>query len=215
MAHSDEDRGEQQLRTPVTRTEVSFRVKNSRFIAHLIPVRTRNEVDTALAALHAEHPEATHIVYAFSLGPPKSRQFGQSDAGEPKGTAGRPVLAVVEGRGVTNALLAVIRYFGGTKLGTGGLVRAYGDAAALVIDAARFSPLRRMFRARVAVAYPAHEAVRDLVTSLGGAVLREEYGTAVSIDLMAPEDVRDELVAGLRDRTRGAADPQLGEAYWG
>ncbi|MFP4484815.1 MAG: IMPACT family protein [Spirochaetota bacterium] len=203
------------LRVPASRGEVSLRIKNSRFIAVLIPVSTQAEVDEALAGLHAQHPGATHIVYAFSLGPPMSRLLGQSDAGEPKGTAGRPVLAVVEGKGVTNALLSVVRYFGGTKLGTGGLVRAYGEAAAAVMEAVRLTPLRRLCAGRVEVDYATYEPVRNLVTALGGAVLREEYGTTVSIDLIVPEEARDELAAALRDRTRGVTEPIFGEPYWG
>ena len=203
------------LRVPIKRTETSLRIKNSRFIGVLLPLSSREEVDANLQALRGEHPGATHVVHAFSLGPPKSRLFGQSDDGEPKGTAGRPVRAVLDGRGVTNALLAVVRYFGGTKLGTGGLVRAYGETAGNVLDGARLEELRRICTARVSVDYAAYEAVREAAVSAGARVSGETYGTSVRLCLTIPDAAQDRILGAIRDASRGAAKIEVSEGFWG
>jgi uncharacterized YigZ family protein len=203
------------LRVPTHRSETSLRIKNSRFIAILLPISSRAEAESALQALRNEYPDATHVVHAFAVGPAKSRLFGQSDDGEPSGTAGRPVLAVLDGRGVTNALLAVVRYFGGTKLGTGGLVRAYGDAAAAVLNGARLKELRRVRTASISLDYAVHEAAREAAVSAGARISGEEYGTAVQLALTFPETAQEAVVAAVRDATRGAADIEVSETFWG
>ena len=203
------------LLAPTAPAEVSYRVKNSRFIAVLRPVRGREEVEDALEELWDHHPEATHIVYAFAVGPPRSRSFGQSDDGEPKGTAGRPVLSVLDGRGITNALVAVIRYFGGTRLGTGGLVHAYGDGARRVLDGASFAPLRRMCAFRLRIEYALQSSIREGLSVVGALVAEEVYDTAVEIRGTVPAEREEELRRELRDRSRGAVEPELGEPYWG
>ena len=103
-------------------------VKNSRFLAELFPVATQEGARTILAAQKSRWPDIRHVVHAFAIGP-QANILGCSDDGEPAGTAGRPALEVLKGSGVTNVLLTIARWFGGTKLGTGGLVHAYGDAA--------------------------------------------------------------------------------------
>lgn len=108
--------------------------KGSRFIAEAIPVRSQAEIDTEVEAIRKREFKATHHCYAFRLAP-DGRTFGYSDAREPVGTAGPPILRQIEGRQLVNTLVVVTRYFGGTKLGTGGLIRAYGDAAAEVLNA--------------------------------------------------------------------------------
>ncbi|NBC30396.1 MAG: DUF1949 domain-containing protein [Spirochaetes bacterium] len=203
------------LRVPTNRTEASLRIKNSRFIGVLLPVSSREGVDATLEELRSEHPGATHVVHAFSLGPPKSRLFGQSDDGEPKGTAGRPVLAVLDGRGVTNALLAVVRYFGGTKLGTGGLVRAYGQTAAAVLDEARLEELRRVCTATVSVDYTSYEAVREAAVNAGARVSGEYYGTSVTLCLTIPEAAQESILGAVRDASRGGAELEVSKGFWG
>lgn len=109
--------------------------KNSRFLAELTPVKTQAEARETLKLFKQKYADATHVVHAFITGN-NAEIMGMSDDGEPAGTAGRPVMDVLKGRGVTNVILTVTRWFGGTLLGTGGLVKAYGDAAKLVLDKA-------------------------------------------------------------------------------
>ena len=125
--------------------------KQSRFIAHLMPFRMYEEV---LAALRAEHPKARHFVTAFRY----INEFdqvveGSSDDGEPRGTSGKPTLAVLQGSDLINVAVVTVRYFGGTKLGTGGLVRAYSDAANLAVKAAALEPYQKEAGLVVSCAY--------------------------------------------------------------
>ena len=108
-------------------------IKNSRFIAELFPVTSQKEAREKLHEQKIKYSDASHVVHAFLVG--KNAEIsGMSDDGEPSGTAGRPVLDVLKGSGITDLILTVTRYFGGTLLGTGGLVHAYGDSAKAVLE---------------------------------------------------------------------------------
>jgi uncharacterized YigZ family protein len=116
-------------RTLAGPVRAELKVKGSLFIAEAFPIATPEEVAAHLAAIRKRTFDATHHGFAYRLGD----DFRYSDGGEPFGTAGQPILRQIDARGVTNTLVVVTRYFGGTKLGTGGLIRAYGDAAAAVL----------------------------------------------------------------------------------
>lgn len=123
-------------RTIRSRTITEIKVKGSRFIAEAIPVLSEEEVAGEIEAIKKREYSATHHCTAYRLGPDGSL-FRYNDDGEPSGTAGLPILRQIDARSLTNTLVVVTRYFGGTKLGTGGLIRAYGDAANEALDAAR------------------------------------------------------------------------------
>ena len=108
-------------------------IKGSRFIAEVFPVETQQEARDKLKEQKTHYSDATHVCHCFITGL-QAEVMGMSDDGEPSGTAGRPMLDVLKGRNLTNVLLTVTRYFGGTLLGTGGLVKAYGDSAKLVLE---------------------------------------------------------------------------------
>src|SRR5688572_19497440 len=110
---------------PAETTRVEIRVVNSRFIATIAEARTAEDAHAFIAAIRAEFANASHNVYAFRAGYGASVIEGMSDDGEPSGTAGRPALSVLRGADLGDVVLVITRYFGGTKLGTGGLVRAY------------------------------------------------------------------------------------------
>lgn len=115
--------------------ETELMVKGSRFLAEITPVESQAEARETLKVFKQKYADATHVCHAFVAGLGRE-VMGMSDDREPSGTAGRPMLDVVKGRNVTNLLLTVTRWFGGTLLGTGGLVKAYGDSAKLVLDKA-------------------------------------------------------------------------------
>jgi uncharacterized YigZ family protein len=132
-------------------TAQTLEVKQSKFIAHLVPYRIYDEV---LAQLKTEHPKARHFVVAWRY----INAFDQivehsSDDGEPKGTSGKPTLAVLAGNELINSAVIIVRYFGGTKLGTGGLVRAYSDACNLVIAHGVFGAYVKEESYRIAALY--------------------------------------------------------------
>lgn len=118
-----------------------FKVKGSAFIADIIPAGSKEAVDTALTAIRKEFYDATHHCFAYRLGPTGS-VLRAADDGEPSGTAGRPILLILTSAKLTDTLLVVTRYYGGTKLGTGGLARAYAEAAQQAVSMAK---IRQVF----------------------------------------------------------------------
>ena len=125
--------------------------KQSKFITHLMPYSMYAEV---LASLKAEHPKARHFVTAFRyINEFEQVVEGSSDDGEPKGTSGKPTLAVLQGQALINIAVITVRYFGGTKLGTGGLVRAYSDATNMVIESATLVSYEKHEKLRVSCVY--------------------------------------------------------------
>src|SRR5215212_5064220 len=118
---------------PAGLAQAEIRAANSRFIASVAPSATVEAARAVIAGIRAEMPDANHHVYAYIIGHGATTTLGMSDDGEPAGTAGRPALAVLRGSRLGDITLVITRYFGGTLLGTGGLVRAYGDAAKAVL----------------------------------------------------------------------------------
>jgi uncharacterized YigZ family protein len=180
--------------------------KRSRFVADAVPATAVAAAEAGIARIRAEHPDASHVVYAYLVGDERSEQAGLSDAGEPKGTAGRPVMEILRGSGVRDVLLTVVRYFGGTKLGTGGLVHAYGDAARAVLE--RLHTRERVDRvtAICSVPYDLLERTRQLIDAAGGAVVDEEYGTSVALVWEMPSEHLDALREQVLDLSRGGVD---------
>ena len=158
-----------------------------------------------VAEIARELPDATHHCWAFVAGPPGSTtHIGMSDAGEPKGTAGRPILTALLHSGVGEVVAVSSRWFGGTKLGTGGLARAY--AAGVAHALAGLPTERRVERValEVTVAYAHVDAVRRLAGELEAVVEEEAYGEAVRYRLAVPSGRVDLLHAGVADATAGA-----------
>ena len=115
------------------RAEAEIEVKRSRFIAIALPANTPEDVRNAVLSIRKEHPDANHVVHAAVIGK-AGTMYSSSDDREPKNTAGRPALEVLKGSGVTDITVCIVRYFGGTLLGTGGLVHAYGETSKLALE---------------------------------------------------------------------------------
>ena len=113
--------------------QVELEVKRSKFLTFAAPASTREEADNFIRSLRNQHPRANHVCWAYIAGAPNTTIRSMSDDGEPSGTAGRPMLKILEYSGFGDIVVAIVRYFGGTKLGTGGLQRAYSDAVTLVL----------------------------------------------------------------------------------
>ncbi len=160
---------------------VELRVANSRFIGTLTPVFTVEEARAFIARVREEFADASHNVPAFVIGHGASVITHSSDDGEPAGTAGRPALAVLEGSGLGDVAVVVTRCFGGTKLGTGGLVRAYGDTVRTLLAE---TPLARKVATETVlfeVPYDRLELARLLVGEQGGLVLDETFAGEVTV----------------------------------
>lgn len=178
-------------------------VRRSRFIADLAATKTREESEEILRARRADYADASHVVYAFVIGGENAQTVGMSDDHEPHGTAGRPVLDILLGRRLTNAIITVVRFFGGTKLGKGGLVRAYSEAARLAIDAAVIEELRETVAFRIQIEYAYYDAVRRFLKDSGTSAIREEFGTGVVIEGEIDVQDTERLQQFVADLTRG------------
>jgi len=179
-------------------------VRRSRFIAVALPVSGREEATGEIARLRAEHPGANHVCWALLAG----GHSGMSDDGEPSGTAGRPILEVLRHHDLEGVLGAVVRYFGGVKLGAGGLVRAYTDAiATALLDA---EVIERIPETTLAVTadYGDAERIRRWADGEGFTVPDVAYGESVRLTLVLPEARSAEAVDAIRDLTGGRAQPE-------
>lgn len=177
--------------------------KGSRFIATATPVQDEDAAKAALAELRAEMPDATHHCSAWRLAMPNLERA--NDDGEPGGSAGRPILAQLQGRDLFNVAVIVTRYYGGTKLGVGGLVRAYGSAAAAALDAAKTEPYVPKIDLRIVHGYPESGDVERTLTELGATELSADYATDVRRRVEIAIDREQALRVGIRDATRGRA----------
>ncbi len=174
-------------RVPRKQARVETRAGNSRFISTIAPAATMPDAQALLRQIRAEMPDATHHVYAFRIGHGNSVSERMSDDGEPSGTAGPPALAILRGSGLGDVALIITRYFGGTKLGTGGLVAAYSAAARAALDVVETEEkvVRRPYE--IVVPYNLLEQTRRLVASCDGIIENEEYGQAIRLIVDIPE----------------------------
>jgi uncharacterized YigZ family protein len=172
---------------PSAASRGEVREKGSRFLAVVVPVADEAAATSALDGLRQEYRDATHVCWAWRLGHPARER--SADAGEPAGTAGLPILQVLRGAGLSDALLAVVRWFGGTKLGKGGLARAYAAAAREALEGVgRVERVETVVR-ELSLGYAAVGAVKRLLEAPGVRLEEEQYGDSVrfvvSVDLPA------------------------------
>ena len=193
-------------RIPAAEHRTRDEISRSRFVTTLAPAPTVDDAHAFVARVRAEFPDATHNCWAFVAGPPGSTgRIGMSDDGEPHGTAGRPMLTALLHSGVGDVAAVVTRYYGGTKLGTGGLVRAYGGCVAGALATLPTVERVTWVPREAVVAYDAVAAVQQLVAAHGGRITAEVYAADVRYDLELPEAAADAFAGALRDATRGRA----------
>ena len=187
-------------------------VLNSRFIATLAPVFSIEEARMFLARIKKEFADASHNVPAYIIGGGNSLTEYFSDDGEPSGTAGKPALAVLRGSGLGDVAVVVTRYFGGTLLGIGGLVKAYTESTQLVVNTVGRGRRVRMHVAMLAIPYHLLERVRLLVMRQGGAVLGEDYAADITMTLQFPLDSFDTFQNELRELSAGKLKAEVIES---
>ncbi|MDB5730289.1 MAG: hypothetical protein JWQ03_184 [Variovorax sp.] len=174
-------------------------IKKSRFIGCVQPVAGRAAAQAVVSALHAAHPGAAHVCWALMAG----GQSAANDDGEPGGTAGRPMLEVLRHHDLEGVLATVVRYFGGVKLGAGGLARAYTDAVAQALIGADKRPLQRWRTLACAVPYPHEGRLRREIDKAGAALVAVEHGARVTLVLRVVEADAAALAARIDDATQG------------
>ena len=187
-------------------TRAEMVVRKSRFLAEAIPVVSPEAARDLWRERKRTYAGCNHVVFAFICGP-QGGVMGCSDDGEPSGTAGRPVLEVLKGSGITNVLLTVTRWFGGIKLGTGGLVRAYTGSAQLVLADPPVAELVPLTRFTLALSYLHYETVRRRLPEVAAEITGEEFAAAVTVSCVIPSANYAAFSEAVRDLTGGAAIP--------
>lgn len=188
---------------PAQTVRVETIVINSRFVATAGRADTVDEAKRFIQSIRAEMPDATHHVYAFKVGFGGSVIEGMSDDGEPSGTAGPPVLAVLRGANLGDVVVVITRYFGGTKLGTGGLVRAYSDAARQVLAALPTESRIEKRMIGLTIPYPFFERVRLLLETHQATIEEQEFDAEVTLYATIPVDQLEALASAVQNLTAG------------
>ena len=181
-----------------------FVEKRSRSIGYCTPVTTEEEATDFIAHIRAKHWDARHNVYAYSLREGNTKRY--SDDGEPSGTAGMPVLDVIVKNGVTDVCVVVTRYFGGVLLGTGGLVRAYSQAAKIGLDAAEIVLMERCVRCSLRCSYNRYGKVAALIMQHASGLDETVYEADVVVKFHIKPENLPNLTKVLADATAGEAD---------
>jgi uncharacterized YigZ family protein len=163
-------------------------ITKSRFIAMAVACADEREVGQALRAFAAQHQSAHHLAYAFRLKTAQGIVPRFSDAGEPSGTAGMPVLKLIEGQDLINICVAVIRYYGGVNLGTGGLARAYGGTAKLALNAAKTSAFVEMKIYQLTISYKQMDVMTSALAKCNGSIVSKEFNEKIDLVLSLPVD---------------------------
>ncbi len=184
---------------PKGKAEASTEIKKSKFIAIAQLIESPEEAKIKIQETKTAYPDATHVVHAFICGH-SGDIFGMSDDREPRGTAGRPVLEVLKGSGITNVIVMVVRYFGGTKLGTGGLVKAYTEAAQKVLKALSVTEWVKKVNFTVSLPYEIYNPVKKCLIEHEAEISGETFETDICIEGDIPEhSLRDahELITAI------------------
>ena len=163
-------------------------IKKSEFIAYAYPVHTREQAMFHVEQLREKYPDARHHCWAYIIGDPNNTtSAGFDDDGEPNGTAGRPILNVLQHKAIGNIIIIVVRYFGGIKLGAGGLTRAYAGSAQAVVDVMRLTPYVPMTKIEVQTDFANESQIRYLVENVGGVVMDVSYSKVVVLAVSLAE----------------------------
>lgn len=204
--------GGRRYRTIKNRWRESFDEKRSLFHADIFPVETEEEALQRLRQVKQQEPAATHHVYAYVLGGRYEAYYQRfSDDGEPQGTAGRPVLEALLGHELRDVLLVVTRYFGGTLLGAGGLVRAYSRAASLVIDAAEVVTMEEQWTYDVDLPYAMADRFRYFLRQQELSLLEERFSEQTGFTISLPQEKVEMVQAFIAELTAGEIQASKGQ----
>jgi uncharacterized YigZ family protein len=200
-------------RTLARRAAAEYEEKRSRFIAEAAPIATEGDAVEFIGAVRAKHHDASHHVFAYlTAGAERSKRC--SDDGEPQGTAGAPVLDVIEKNGLEDTAIVVARYFGGTLLGAAGLIRSYGKAASLAVAAASVAGMHPALDIQILAEYAYLGAIKNEIAKCGVRIKGMQYGIDAEILVQAPRSLSDAFLARVSDLTNGGAATEiLGESH--
>ena len=204
---------EKSVRTVFSRHESEKIIEKSRFLTYSAHVESEEEARTFLAEVRAKHTMCTHICYAFIADKTGNLQRF-SDGGEPQGTAGVPMLEVLKAKKLYETAVAVIRYFGGIKLGAGGLVRAYSSCVAENLDGADIRVLEMCVEYSLTVDYAGIDGIQKYVSSHPCSLLSCDYGANVTFAIAVKKADEETFVSGLVDYMQGRVETRRGAEYY-
>lgn len=187
--------------------------KKSRFIAAVKPVSAEDEALAFIESVRKRHWNATHNCYAYVIGE-RSELARCSDDGEPNGTAGKPMLDVLQGEELRNTAVVVTRYFGGTLLGTGGLVRAYAQAVKAGLASSVIITKIRGVKLRIGTDYTGLGKIQYILGQKGLKILGSEYADNVKLEVLVPEDAVEAVRSDITEGSSGQASMEEGEKCW-
>ena len=190
-------------KTVAGRAQAEQEIEKSRFIAYIAPVSSKEEGDAFIAEIRAKHKDATHNVPAMVVGDKMQIQWA-SDDGEPQGTSGAPMVQLLTGMELTNVCIVVTRYFGGTKLGTGGLVRAYSSSARLAVEAAGIREVKEMTVVDISIEYTYLAKLQNVARERGWLIEDEVYEDKVKMKLICASEEADTMMKMLAEITAGS-----------
>jgi uncharacterized YigZ family protein len=179
-------------------------IDKSRFIGHIKPVETREEAEVFFGEIRSKHKAATHNVPAFVIGDQFQQQWA-SDDGEPQGTSGAPIVQMLVKEGITNLAVIITRYFGGIKLGTGGLVRAYTGTTKLALEQAEICAAKELNQLKVRLDYTFHGKLQNLTSNGIFVIVGTTFDDAVTVDLAIEPENTEEVRTILSNLTGGSA----------
>ncbi|MFO7653698.1 MAG: YigZ family protein [Candidatus Krumholzibacteriia bacterium] len=182
------------------------RVQRSRFVALAAPVADAATARALVAEIGRRHHDARHLCHGWRLGPEDRREEARNDGGEPAGTAGEPILAAIRKADLSDCVVAVVRYFGGIKLGTGGLARAYGDAAAAALSAGERTDVKLGHELVLRFPYARQKTVQHLLLQHAGESRHEVYDVLVTWRIWLPRSRWRAFLVELPDATAGEAE---------
>lgn len=197
-------------KTVLISDETELEIKKSRFINLVFHIEAEAEAEAILAEIRKKHYKATHVCWAYVLNTNPRRQKA-SDDGEPSGTAGKPILEVIDHRDLKDVLVVVIRYFGGIKLGTGGLIRAYGGGASDVLN--HCTVIKKQFsdQLQVTVSYASYGGLSNGLLERDVIPVNEDFGENVTLSFQIQVAETKEFLAWVEDKTNGTAQIIHGE----
>lgn len=182
----------------------SFTEKKSEFIGYIAPVKTNDEAVAFINSIKAQHRKARHNVYAYILREDNISRY--SDDGEPQGTAGVPILEVLQKRGLTDVCLVVTRYFGGILLGGGGLLRAYSHAASIACDAAQIMDMRLCHRLKIETDYNLYGKINYILPNFNIITVNSDFADTVTLEILVMSERLDALKRELTEVTNGSVN---------
>jgi uncharacterized YigZ family protein len=196
-------------RIPIKEVRSEIERTKSRFICIVTHAATQAEAKEFISRIKTEFPDATHHVYAYRAGFGNSFIEGMSDDGEPSGTAAPPLLAILRGSGLGDIAVVVVRYYGGTNLGTGGLVRAYGDALRSTMESLKTEMKVERTILQIALPYPLYETVQKTISKYDGEILQETFEGEILIKTQLLQELTEKFIKDILGISAGNVLPKV------